>query len=69
MIDAETAKRSRYKLLTSMLATYGYGLLGTSAIQPLVTGTTLNLGLRVAIVTGMAFQAFALYLVPRGEKP
>ena len=64
------AERARFKVLGTILTTYGFAIMGGSIIQPLLSaGQGLTL-LRVSgIVLALVFQAAAIYIAPKGEKP
>jgi hypothetical protein len=73
-MSAETqktaAKRARYKLAASMLTTYGYAIMGVSAVQPLLMEHGIFAGRQIAgMALAVACQLLALYIAPKGEKP
>ncbi|HTQ12734.1 MAG TPA: hypothetical protein VMH86_02575 [Rhizomicrobium sp.] len=64
------ARRARYKLSNSILTTYGYALIGASAIQTFVINGKLPGTVQFAsVVIGLSFHAVALYNAPKGEVP
>jgi hypothetical protein len=65
------ASRARYKLLGSMLMTYGYTVAGIAVIQPFFSTGQLQFDLIrwFAFLFALALQVIAIYLAPRGEKP
>lgn len=64
------AQRAQFRLLGTILTTYGFAIMGGSIIQPLLSaeqGLTL---LRIlGIVLAPVFQGVAIYIAPKGEKP
>lgn len=74
MVFAEFDRRSRWefaqrmKLGVQMLTTFAYASLGISVADPVLKGAALNLGNLAAFVFGLVCAAFALYLVPEGER-
>ena len=69
MTDPKTASRSRWKLLASMMTTYGYALLGGTVLQPLLKGGPVSWTVLAGAGLGVVFHALALYISPKGEPP
>ena len=64
------ARRARYKMSNSILTTYGYALIGASAIQPFVVNGNRPGAIQVvSVLIGLSFHAAALYNAPKGEIP
>lgn len=60
--------KARWKLLGSLLTTYGYALVGTGAAQTFShEGALVNFTLVAGALVGVVFQAIALYIAPKGE--
>ncbi|HEV2650321.1 MAG TPA: hypothetical protein VGU69_03605 [Rhizomicrobium sp.] len=53
------------KLLTSILTTFGYGLLGTVTVQSLIQHNAVTWG---SVAGGLVTLGLALYFAPEGEK-
>jgi hypothetical protein len=70
-MDKAAASRARFKLLGSIMTTYGYAILAAAMIQPLLSDPVQEISVprRWAILVALAFQAVAVYIAPRGEKP
>jgi hypothetical protein len=61
MAANEKSRRARYKLVCTMLTTYGYALLGVAAIELLQSAKgTLTPAQALALAVGIAFQAYAV---------
>ena len=63
------AKRARYKLLGSILTTYGYAVLGVAVIQPLMAdhAQEITTSRRWGILLAVVLQGAAVYIAPKGE--
>ncbi len=61
------AERVRTKLFGSMLAAYGYALLGSALWDPLAKGGLFTSRSLVAAAMGVAMHGLALYIAPKGE--
>lgn len=59
------AHRARMKLLTTILTSFGYGLLGTVTIQSLLQHNPVTWS---SVAGGLVALGSALYLAPEGEK-
>lgn len=59
--------RARIRLFTTMLATYGYAVLGASVWEPLTAGSIEARNVMWALF-GVVMHVGALYIAPRGEK-
>ena len=59
---------SRYKHATTLLTTYGFGLMGAGLFEPLTKGTRFTRTDFICIVAGAALHGVSVYVVPRGEK-
>ena len=64
------ARHARYKMSNSILTTYGYALIGASAIQHfVVNGNRLGTVQVASVLVGLSFHTIALYNAPKGESP
>ena len=62
------ARRKRVALVTSMLMTYGYGILGAADLQAFfIAGANLSIRQFLAAGVGVAMHGLALYIAPRGD--
>jgi len=65
------ASRARFKLLGSIMTTYGYSILAVAIIQALLSDRLQEITAprRWGIVLALALQGLAVYIAPKGEKP
>lgn len=74
MVLAEIDRRARWtfaqriRLGVQMLTTFAYASLGISLADPVLEGSSLNLGNLAAFAFGLVCAFLALYLVPQGER-
>jgi hypothetical protein len=62
------ARRARFKLVSSILTTHGYAILGVAIVQPLLSGTPRFALPQIAgFIAGLTMQGFAIYIAPLGE--
>jgi hypothetical protein len=67
-ITKASARRSRTKLIASILTTHGYAVLGVAIVQPLLSGAPkFSVFHMLGGILGVAMQAVAVYLAPYGE--
>ncbi len=67
-ITKATARRARIKLVSSILTTHGYALLGGTVIQPLLSNSgRFTLVQICSAIVGLVAQASAIYIAPYGE--
>lgn len=57
------------KLLTANMTTYGYALLGSALVDPVLRTSGLRPANLVMVAAALALHGIAGYLVPEGEKP
>jgi hypothetical protein len=70
MVDAEERarrERTRIKLFSTILVTYGYALLGGALWEPLTKAQILGAQNLVLAAIALSMHAIALYIAPRGE--
>jgi hypothetical protein len=67
---SDRAKRARYRRLTSMLMTYGYGATLYAYLQIAIPGHRPALWITICeVLAAVAFFGFAIFIAPRGEEP
>lgn len=57
------------KLLTANMTTYGYALVGSALVDPVLKSEGLRPLNLFMITAAFALHVFANYLVPEGERP
>lgn len=57
------------KLLTANMTTYGYALMGSALLDPVLKTAGFGPLNFIMITAALALHVFAGYLVPEGEKP
>jgi hypothetical protein len=69
MADAgRISRRVRYRMGNAILNTYGYALIGASAIQSFVMKGSVPGVVQIAsVLIGLFFHIFAVYNAPKGE--
>ena len=67
-ITKALARRSRLKLLGSILTTHGYAILAIAVLQPMLSGAHIpSIYQIVGFIVGVAAQSLAIYIAPYGE--
>jgi len=66
-VERARARRVRIKLLSTMLATYGYAILAGAAWDPLTKGQPFTAPKVILALLAVAMHGLALYIAPDGE--